>query len=306
MKNIVILLFVISLFTSCEKSLDIIQDGELNDTTLFTNVSNMQQFLNAAYARVSIQTDIITSSILTDEVALGSAGFPNQTHNFNVFSTNGFAAGIWNQHYSAINYMNRLIRGAQNVNPTSATDIATYNNILAQARAIRAFCHFQLLVYFSTDISNNNALGVMKLDFVPTTQQRIPRSTNGEVFQLIEDDLNFAFSNLANSNSYTLANKNMVNALRARMYLYRKNYALAEQYADEVLSSTIVLSNCNFTLPANFPLSANTVVPTGAGTGSTSFDSAPTGANSAIQLALFQMDRHNATTTSPTYKKNMG
>jgi hypothetical protein len=144
----------------------------------------------------------------------------------------------------------------------------------------------------------------MKLDFVPTTQQRVSRSTNGEVFQLIEDDLAFAAANMSAANNFQLANRTMVSALRARMYLYRKNYPLAEQYANEVLATPgLTLSNCSFTLPANFPLTASTVVPTGAGTGSSSFDASPTGANSAIQLALFTMDRHNATTTSPAYKK---
>lgn len=303
MKKIIITLLLSSIFfSSCEESLNIVQDGELNDETLFTNVSNMQQYLNRAYSSVSIQNDIITSSILTDEVALGSAGFPNQTHNFNVFSTNGFASEIWNQHYAGINYMNRVIRGSQNFTPP-ATDIVAYNNIIAQARALRAFCHLQLLVYFSSDMSNDNALGVMKLDFVPTPQQKIPRSTNGEIFQLIEQDLDFAFNNLSNANNYLLANKNMVNALRARMYLYRKNYVLAEQYADAVLSSGIQLSDSQFSLPTGFPTTSSTFVPTGTGTGSTSFDALPTGTNSVIQTALFNMDRHTASINSPNYRK---
>jgi starch-binding outer membrane protein, SusD/RagB family len=310
MKKIFVLLFSLSLLSSCDDALDIVQDGELNDAALFTSINNMQLFLNETYDRVSIQNDIMVSSRLTDEVGLGNAGFPDDTHRFFVFSTNGFASAIWNQHYQAINYANRLLRGAALYQP-KASEQADYDNIIAQARAIRAFSHFQLLVYFSTDLSNDNAPGVMKLDFVPTTLQLVPRSTNGVVFQLIENDLAFAEGKLTmpttGANNWRYINVNMVNALRARMYLYRKNYTLAEQYADAVINTSgIALATCTFTLPANFPATSAQFVVTGANTGSSSFDTAPSGSNTAavqVQTALFNMDRWTATTASPTYRK---
>jgi hypothetical protein len=252
---------------SCDDALEITQDGELNDKTLFQSVANMQLFLNETYDRVSVQSDILVSSLLTDEVGLGSAGFSNDTHRFFIFSTNGFASSIWNQHYQAINYANRLIRGAENVTP-APSEVAAYNNILAQARAIRAFAHFQLLTYYSTDLSNDNAPGVMKLDFVPTAQEKVQRSTNGEVFALIESDLLFAENNLTTAttgaDSWTFFNKNSVNALRARMYLYRKNYVLAEQYANLVITgpNAPTLASCAFTNSTNIPAtSAFTPIP---------------------------------------------
>ena len=45
-------------FYSCDDALEITQDGELNDERLFTNVANMQLFLNETYDRVSVQNDI--------------------------------------------------------------------------------------------------------------------------------------------------------------------------------------------------------------------------------------------------------
>jgi|688.fasta_scaffold59752_2 hypothetical protein len=265
-KLLLIGLFSLGLY-SCDDALEITQDGELNDKTLFQSVANMQLFLNETYDRVSVQSDILVSSLLTDEVGLGSAGFSNDTHRFFIFSTNGFASSIWNQHYQAINYANRLIRGAQNVTP-APSEVAAYNNILAQARAIRAFAHFQLLTYYSTDLSNDNAPGVMKLDFVPSAQEKVKRSTNGEVFALIESDLLFAENNLTTAttgaDSWTFFNKNSVNALRARMYLYRKNYVLAEQYANLVITgpNAPTLASCAFTNSTNIPAtSAFTPIP---------------------------------------------
>jgi len=288
---------------SCSDAIDIVQEGELNDRTLFTNTANLQLFLNETYDRVSIQNNILLSSVITDEVGLGSAGFPSTTQQFIIVSTNGFAAGMWNQNYGAINYANRLLRGATYFTPEPGTE-AEYNSIVAQARVIRAFSHFQLLTYFSPDMSDDSAPGVMKLDFVPTTQQAIPRSTTGEVFQLIEEDLAFAEANIATpttgANNWRLININMVNALRARMYLYRKNYVLAEQYADAVIASGIPLADCTFLLPTDFPLTSDQVIPTGSAVGSESFDAPPP---PGVQRALYNMDRWTATTASPNYKK---
>lgn len=281
-------------FYSCDDALEITQDGELNDERLFTNVANMQLFLNETYDKVSTQNDILLSSLLTDEVGLGSAGFANDTQRFFIFSTNGYASGIWNQHYLAINYANRLIRGAQYVNPTTPADIAAYNNILAQARTIRAFCHFQLLTYFSPDMSNNNALGVMKLDFVPTVQQKVARTTNGDIYSLIEADLLFAENNLTNptsgADSWKFFNVNSVNALRARMYLYRKNYVLAEQYADAVIAAGPALATATFTNSGNIPQTTNLIPPYTAGqvTALTSMEgAAATAANAPLYRRMW-------------------
>ena len=288
---------------SCQDALDITQDGELNDETLFTNVENLQLFLNETYDRVNIQNQIMLSSVLTDEVGMGSAGYADQTHSFNIFTTNGYASAIWNQNYGAINYANRLLRGATYFTP-SPEEEAIYNNIIAQARYIRAFSHFQLLTYFSTDLKDDNALGVMKVDFVPTAQQKVPRSTNGEVFALIEEDLDFAQANLTNpttgTDNWKYININAVNALKARMYLYRGMYSQAETYADALINNPeISLATSTFTLPTNFPLTSDTTVPTGGNTGSSSLDAPPP---PGIQFALFQMDRWNAP-TSPVYRK---
>jgi len=139
------------------------------------------------------------------------------------------------------------MRGAQLIVPQNAAEQTEYNSIIAQGRALRAFAHFQLLSYFSTDLKNDNALGVMLLDFVPTINQDIARSSNGQVFSLIESDLEFAFNNVQTNSSakpWAFVSRNMINALRARMYAYRGNYTLSLQYSQWVLdNSGLSLSN---------------------------------------------------------------
>lgn len=304
MKKLLIITLLSIVTYSCNDALEIEQKGELNNRALFTSVDNMQLVLNEVYDQMNTINELEVSSTLTDEVALADAGFPSDTHSYQIFSTNPFALGIWAQKYTAINRANRLIEGAELFTP-EADDLSDFRNIIAQARAIRAFCHLQLLTYFSTDLSDDNALGVMLLDFVPSIEQQIPRSTNGEVFQLIEDDLTFAENNLTTAtsgdNSWYLFNTNVLNAIRARMYVYREQYPLAEQFADKLIDeSGISLASCEFTLPANFPLTTDEMSHIGAA-GSDSFDTAPPAGT--IQFALFEMDRWEATTASPDYRK---
>ncbi|UZO80959.1 RagB/SusD family nutrient uptake outer membrane protein [Aquimarina sp. ERC-38] len=293
------------MLSSCEDALDIIQDGELNDQALFTSVDNMQLVLNEVYDQMTVVNEQIVGSQLTDEVALGDAGFPGNTHSFQIFSTNGFAENIWSQKYLVIDRANRLIRGSEFFTPIDE-DLPRYNNILAQARAIRAFAHFQLLVYFSTDITNDSALGVMLSDQVQNIDTDLPRSTVGEVFTFIEEDLAFASTNLTNpttgEGSYNFFNTNIIDAMRARMYLYRENYELAEQFADNIINNSgINLAQSTGNLPNNFPQSTSETAQIGA-EGQSSFDTAPP-ETSPIQLALFEMDRSAAgTPIAPDYR----
>jgi hypothetical protein len=303
MKKRIVLFSLFAMLLSCNDALEITQKGELNDAALFTSINNMQLFLNEVYDRANTENEILVSSLLTDEVAIGNSLTVNDTQRFFMVTTNGFAANIWNTQYNLINYTNRLIRGAALYTPTAA-EAPAYRSIIAQARALRAFAHFQLLTYYSTDLSNDTAPGVMLVDFVPTANQDIPRSPNGAIFDLIERDLLYVDSNLiqpTGTNAYKFISSNFVNAFRARMYLYRKDYIKAELYADRAITTSgRVLSTSTVTVP-NFPATAAAVVPQGAGTGSTTINVDP-GAGFPVQRALYQIDQWTST-ASPVYRK---
>lgn len=240
-----LLIAVVSL-SSCDDAIDIAQDGEITDAKTFTSTSQMNLFLNETYDRLMGSTnasnEIGLSSILTDEVGIGRGSSPTDIYRFTVNTNNTYSTQIWIDYYTVINYCNRLIRGSALVVPTSSNDQIVYNDILAQTLSLRAYSYMQLLTYFSTDLKNNSALGVILLDRVPTVTERLPRKTNGEVFALIESDLNYAAANIqpttAASKPWAYVSKSMINALRARMYAYRGNYMLAETYADLVIGTS--------------------------------------------------------------------
>lgn len=281
------LLFLVCLgllYGSCEDAYEIVQDGEFSEDATFKTVADMQLFMMSVYDAASVQNQIGYTAVVTDEAAEGSqnAGQQRDLYGYILNSNEAFADAMWIGQYTLINRANRLLRGAARVTPEAGQE-ATYNSIVAQARALRAFGHFQLLTYFSTDLKNDNALGVILMDRVPETLERLPRSTNGEVFALIESDLEFAYNNIVDYNGYNVAvptsapnnkpwsflSKNAINAFRARMYAYRGNYTLALQYANDVIANSPSLT-------AATPVPAGTV---GSAVWNNSFYSATTPAN---------------------------
>jgi len=247
MKNLKVFLFVITglIFASCEDAIDIKQPSELAPEDTFETVTDMQLGLNAIYSTLSGESAIIFTSIFTDEAAIGKSNGgqgKDGSMAFNLNSNSGEAASIWASNYFAINLATRLIEAAEFVVVEAGSDEeTTKNNILAQAYAVRAYSHFVLLSYFSPDMTNDSALGVIAISTTPSITDKLPRNTNGEVFALIDSDLAFATENLSTNGTGAEAVINKVFftqeailALKARMALYRGKYDLAKQMVDEL------------------------------------------------------------------------
>lgn len=247
MKNFRILLFVAvaSLFAACDDAIDIKQPSELLPEDTFETVKDLTLGLNGVYGVIPGENHIVFTSIFTDEVRLGIANGGQGRDGELAFALNnnsGDAASIWLSNYSLVNFANRLLVGAKNVVPTE-DELSSYNDIVAQARALRAYGHFQLLTFFSPDMKNDNGLGVIALDFVPTKEQKLPRNTNGEVFALINSDLDFAAANLITKTAQnkgsvrTYISTDFVKALKVRMAIYRGQYDAAEADVDALITA---------------------------------------------------------------------
>ncbi|MGG7552596.1 RagB/SusD family nutrient uptake outer membrane protein [Chryseobacterium arthrosphaerae] len=237
---------------SCQDALDIKQAGELEDKELYTTVSNLNEALyGGVYGQIDPIDEIYFTAVFTDEVkpGSGSGGQEYEIHRFFLDPSSPIVGGggistqtsdgIWRNHYRVINRINRLLEGAKNVKP-AANEVNTYNGILAQARAMRAYCYMQLEAYFSTDMKDPNALGVILLKDIPASDAKLPRATNKEVYDFINADLDYARGILSYSTSARryVIDKAFVNSVSARFNLYRGEYALAKQYATEVISKS--------------------------------------------------------------------
>jgi starch-binding outer membrane protein, SusD/RagB family len=241
-KALIVFLFALG-FTSCEDSYDIVQKGELNDEATFRTVGDLQLFLNGVYGNVEVYNQFFLSAALTDELGIGESNGGNDRvlHRFQFTVNDGYAGGAWRGNHALVNRVNRLLRGAELITVNDASEEALKQSIIAQARALRAFAYLQLSTYFSPDMTNNNALSGIVFDNVPSIGDVAPRSTNADVQAFIEADLAFAENNLiapTGTNAYKFVTVDMINALRARYYLYRGNHVLARQYAQEVIDNS--------------------------------------------------------------------
>ncbi|MCW4467385.1 RagB/SusD family nutrient uptake outer membrane protein [Flavobacterium sp. MFBS3-15] len=267
------------MFVACDDAIDITQPSELPPDRVYETVSDMQLGLNGVYASIPGETQIYFTSLFTDETAIGRGNGGQGTDGELAFMLNansGDAASIWLSNYSLINAANRLIHGVENVviqedDPTTADvnedETAWYNHILAQAHALRAFGHMQLLTYFSEDMTDDSSLGVILVDFVPEDiYAQLPRNTTGEVFALINSDLDFASTNLSVTNPQpgdnagaeydnTYIKPGFITAFRARMAAYRGDLASAKAFVDELdtaVYNTDAVTGYNLTPRANY------------------------------------------------------
>ncbi|WP_024478893.1 RagB/SusD family nutrient uptake outer membrane protein [Cellulophaga baltica] len=230
-----IILLALAGFTSCQDAIDIEQVGRLTPEVAFETVEDLEDGLFAVYDNYDLTPEIAFNAEYTDEVARGFAGGgQGQNTGLAYILNSGSAASttFWINGYAELNAVNRLISASEVIEKAEdGSEDALFNDILGQAYALRAFSHFQLLSYYSTDYADDNALGVILVDFVPTVDQQLLRSTNGEIYAAINEDLNIAETLIASQSNPTFVSKDFIRALRTRMAAYRQDYTLAEQLA---------------------------------------------------------------------------
>ncbi|TDX84759.1 RagB/SusD family nutrient uptake outer membrane protein [Epilithonimonas xixisoli] len=261
---------------SCKDALDIVQEGELYPENAYKYTDDLRRvldaniyngsYINSAEAEVaslSMFPQISFTSQFTDEVGIGPANSDITVgpHQFYVDITTSQANDIWVSSYNIINNVVRLIEGSKNITPTSPAEQKLYNSYLAEGRTLRAFAYLQLLSYYSTDMADPNALGVILLDHIPTFEEQLPRVNNSAIYSVIESDLDFAENNISltgRNESRFFVSKQMINALKARYYLYTKKYTLAKQYAQKVVNESGLSLTSATPVPAPIPTSNST------------------------------------------------
>ena len=228
-------LLFLSLAYSCNDAIEITQPGRFSADNAFQSVEDLSLGLLGTYNQLDITDQISFNSTFTDEISIGfdngGQGLGDGTFGYILNSTSRIPLQTWIDQYDAINASTRLIEAAPLITPTAAEQ-DNYNNILGQAYAIRAYAHFVLYAYYTTDYTDDSVLSVIAVDFVPEVDQELGRNTAGEVVALINSDLARADELLSDDTSDpTFINKDFVTALRARMAAYRQEYASAATLA---------------------------------------------------------------------------
>lgn len=238
LKNLFLIFGVFAGLVACNDAIEIDQPGRLDADAAFQTVADLQAGLFGVYDQFDLSPDIAFQSIFTDELSIGfdNGGQGLADYGFVLNAGSTAPAVFWTNGYDQLNAASRLIEASEIIEIEDGEQ-ALFNQILGEAYALRAWGHFIMLSYFSTDYTDDNALSIINLDFVPTIDQQLLRNTNGETFALIESDLDRANSLLSNAtDDVTRINKDFIIALRARIAAYRQDYTTAASLSQQLIS----------------------------------------------------------------------
>lgn len=154
---------------------------------------------------------------------------------------------VWQAYYSGISVCNHAIEAMLEMSSNPATD-PELSASWGEAHVLRAYMHFILVNVFAEaykDESRSSADRGIPYVTIPETVVHVDYSTSEflhsvkETYDLIEKDLLEGLPCVGDN--YTSVafhfNRNAANAFAARFYLFKRDYAKAEQYATEALGS---------------------------------------------------------------------
>lgn len=241
MKAIYYILSALLLTTvcSCKKFVDVGDPKDqlatsvifVNDATATASVVGIYSDMNAFNYQFANVLTTFLGAMSADEFAYAAtlANF-DEFKNNSVLPGNQYADILWSQPYNFIYRANAIVEGAS---ASTTLSLAAKNQVLGEARFIRAFCYFYLVNMFG-DVPL-----IMDTDVIKNTDKA--RTPKAEVYTAIIEDLVEAKKLLINeypgNKERTRPNKVAATLLLARAYLYNENYALAEQEATAVISS---------------------------------------------------------------------
>ena len=240
MKKFSKILFVglLTIVMGCNDAIDIRQPGRLDAQNAFRSVDDLQQGLLSVYNQWDLTPEIAFASNFTDELSIGfdSGGQGFALYDFVLNAGSVAASNFWVRNYRVNNRATLLIEAAALITP-EADEVDLYNNVLAQAYAIRAYANLELLTYFSPDPSDDTTLAAPVVDFVAPLDYQPLRNTTGEMWDYINSDLNTALSLSNVQSNATFLSTDGINAMRARAALTRKDYGTAQTLSSQLLSA---------------------------------------------------------------------
>lgn len=222
------------LFSSCT---DFVNVDEVQDNMLAELVFESEPTANSAILgvyrnmRSAVQTPLIAlNSIYSNEIMPYSNALSNSYYTFNLQP--GDSTLPWNTFYAVIYASNNAIEQLERNTTIPET---SKRRLIAEAKFVRALSHFYMVnlygdipLVLTTNLKINN---------------KIPRTALTTVYSQMVTDLKDAKADLPDDYSHVAggervrANKWVVSALLARIYLYQKDYINASIEANAVIDS---------------------------------------------------------------------
>ncbi|MFD2969120.1 RagB/SusD family nutrient uptake outer membrane protein [Sphingobacterium bambusae] len=231
--------------SSCEKLIEIdAPTNELPSDVIFKSEGTAKSALAGAYTAVTTSSAFNVNFTQFNAMAAGEIDFVGSTV-FQDFMQNTYdpvvttrMSGLWSEVYAAIYRFNSVIEGLKD---NAAIPAASVQQMTGEARVMRAYCYFHLINMFgAVPLINTTDVNITStLPRVPATEIYTWMASELEE---AKDQVGETYQSNNNVNSRSQVNRSAAKALLARVYLYSGNYALAEQYATEVIAKTDLYS----------------------------------------------------------------
>ncbi|RYZ38894.1 MAG: RagB/SusD family nutrient uptake outer membrane protein [Sphingobacteriales bacterium] len=228
-----LVLLVLTQASSCKKYLNTTPVGAVSDEAPIIDKASTETALRGVYRQLAspgyygetyVTLGYFPSGDIKNLTTGGAANLVNV--NFRADDVNFNTA--WNAIYNTINRANHVIAKTPTVTDPLLTD-ALKNQYIGEAKFIRALAYFDLA----------RAWGGVQLVLEPTSslveRPEVPRSSLDETYNQVLTDLQDAEQLLPETLNRIRATKRTVWALRARLHLYRGEWAQAEEYASKLI-----------------------------------------------------------------------
>lgn len=232
-------LFIITL-SGCSKFLDVQPKASISGENIIIDETSANAALNGVYSalRAYYSVDFQSIGYLSgDNIQwTGSQSQVQEFINHQVNAENATITSTWKGIYVAINRANQVIKNVTELDNDVIAE-SVRNRIAGEAHFIRALAYFDLArTWGGVPLVTEPTLDV-------TDNVRVPRSSLEESYALVLADLNEAERLLPETTNRFQATRKTVWALKARYYLYNRNWQEALNYA-----TRLIADNANYEL----------------------------------------------------------
>lgn len=255
-KYIFIALAAVVAFSSCKDFL--VEEPIMSQSTELTlsDFNGLNKSVAGAYGPLVATSWYGANFVLNAELRSGNAMNPvnssftsgRLTTAYKMTYDPSSTEGIWGYAYyiiSAVNNVLNALEGNEEAYVSAFVSEEDINNLKAEALALRAFSHFDLLRTFArTDGKTAQELGVPVITTPQLPTDMPARNTVAETFEQIITDLTTAEKLMSDdyvrdgvTDKKATFTKNAIRALLSRVYLYHKEYQKAADYATMVIES---------------------------------------------------------------------
>ncbi|GGA97698.1 RagB/SusD family nutrient uptake outer membrane protein [Puia dinghuensis] len=257
--KIVIIFGLIVLGTSCSKQLNVLPTTTEVDGNIISDLQSAATALNGVYYLFADAGPDFNGVPSTQWVDVNE-GYPSELSGMfaypygatdlsnHTYKAKSFEMGpMWSYGYNLVNAANGFLKNIASVNSLGDS---TRQEMMAEARFLRAFGNTYLLLYFAQYYDPTSAYGIiLRNDFVTTSNLNLPRSPVGVVYDSILADIGYAMNYLPSLNTNnTGANKWAAELLEARLLI---NRGTAADYATVISLTNDIITHSPFTLEPN-------------------------------------------------------